>query len=73
VANLTDYERNEAVAKFHAGVTRLGLILETLGVAAQVADDKLDSAQGTLIALDYNYQNLRVVADDALEAVVNEH
>lgn len=68
---ISEYERNEAVAKFHAAVTRFGLVLDVLGESAKTAGKKIKVHAETLKALHRHQSNLRAIADNALKGVVN--
>jgi hypothetical protein len=69
----SEYERNEAVARFHAGVTRLGLVLDTLEESARIAGKKITVHAETWKALHRHQANLRTIADNALKEVCDAH
>lgn len=62
-----------AVARFHAAVSRLGLVLDILDAQAQSSGKKIKVHAETFKALYRHHENLRRVADNALKEVTNAH
>lgn len=73
MAKNVDNAHELAVARFHAAVSRLGLVLDILDAQAQASGKKIKVHAETFKALYHHQQNLRLIADNALKEVCDAH